>query len=109
MASGRARLLRRNPTQAEQRLWSALRRRQLESLRFRRQVPIRPYVVDFVCFAKRLVIEIDGGQHAREADRDTVRTAWLESRGFRVLRFWNNDVLANTEGVVETIRRALAE
>jgi very-short-patch-repair endonuclease len=78
-------------------------------LHFRRQVPIGPYVVDFACFAKRLLVELDGGQHAREADRDAVRTSWLESRGFRVLRFWNNDALANTEGVVETIRRAAAE
>ena len=107
MASTKAKRLRGNPTEAEKHLWLFLRRRQLDGYRFRRQAPIGPYIVDFACFAKRLVVEVDGGQHARAVERDTARTRWLESKGFRVLRFWNNDVLENTVGVVEAIRRAL--
>ena len=102
-----ARRLRNNPTVAETRLRSRLRRKQLDGHRFRRQAPLGPYVADFVCFEARLIIEVDGGQHAERAT-DTARTAWLESESYRVLRFWNNDVLGNTEGVVETIRSALA-
>jgi very-short-patch-repair endonuclease len=107
MASRRARELRRNPTDAERRLWRHLRQRQLDGHRFRRQVPIGPYVADFVCLERRLIVEVDGGQHAVEADRDEVRTAWLEGQRFSVLRFWNNDVLGETEGVLEAIKREL--
>ena len=107
MAPPAARRLRANPTEAERRLWALLRRRQLEGLRFRRQAPIGPYIVDFVCYSEKLVIEVDGGQHAVQVDRDTARTRWLESQGFRVLRFWNNDVLGNSEAVFESIRQAL--
>ncbi len=107
MASATARRLRKTPTDAETRLWSVLRRRQIEAARFRRQAPIGLYVVDFVCFDAKLVIEVDGGQHARQQDRDAARTAWLESQGFRVLRFWNNEVLRNIEGVAEQIAGAL--
>ena len=107
MASPVARKLRRNPTEAERQLWSRLRSHQLDGYKFRRQVPLGPYVADFACLAARLVIEIDGGRHAWRADEDTARTAWLESNGFRVLRFWNNDVLGNAEGVLETIRQSL--
>ncbi len=80
--------------------------KQLEGVKFRRQAPIGQYIVDFVAFEKRLVIEIDGGQHAEEneKDKDHQRDAWLNSQGFRVLRFWNNEVLQNLEGVLETIR-----
>jgi very-short-patch-repair endonuclease len=106
MASPRARSLRRNPTDAERKLWQALRRKQVEGFRFRRQHPIGPYVVDLVCLSEKLVIEVDGGQHASQLERDTQRTRWLESRGYRVLRFWNHDVLRNTRGVVETILEA---
>ena len=102
-----ARKLRNNPTEAEQRLWSRLRRKQIESRRFRRQVPLGPYVADFVCFDERLIIEVDGGQHADRVARDSERTVWLEAQGYRVLRFWNNDVLSNTDGVIEAIRVAL--
>jgi very-short-patch-repair endonuclease len=96
-------------TDAELRLWMRLRGEQINGYRFRRQVPMGPYVVDLVCLRARLVIEIDGGQHAQVVKRDDRRTSWLASRGFKVLRFWNNDVLLETDGVVESIRAALAE
>lgn len=104
----RARELRREPTDAERALWSVLRDRQLDGHHFRRQHPIPPYVVDFACTAMRLVVEVDGGQHADNA-RDSKRAAFLVTQGWRVLRFWNNDVLANLEGVAERIKSALAE
>jgi very-short-patch-repair endonuclease len=109
MASKHARKLRRNPTKAELRLWELLRRQQILGCRFRRQVPIGPYVADFACYSHRVIIEADGGQHAAEADKDLERTRWLESQNFRVLRFWNNDVLGNPEGVRAVIERVLAE
>ena len=89
----RARQLRKNLTDAEQGLWNIIRNRQVSGYRFRRQAPIGPYIIDFVCFENRLVIEVDGGQHLERADYDAERTAWLESAGFRVVRFWNNQVL----------------
>jgi very-short-patch-repair endonuclease len=101
--------MRAQPTDAERRLWSKLRYLQLERLKFRRQAPIGAYIVDFVCFPIQLIVEVDGGQHAIQERRDARRTAWLESQGFRVLRFWNNEVLANTEGVLETIRNFVLE
>jgi very-short-patch-repair endonuclease len=107
MASPIARRLRRTPTDAEIRLWSRIRRHQLDGFRFRRQQPIGSYVVDFFCPEARLILEVDGGQHAIDEVRDTARTQWLEAHGYRVLRFWNHDVLANTDGVVATIRQAL--
>ena len=109
MASGIARTLRNNPTDAERRLWSRLRKRQLEGWRFRRQAPLGPYVVDFARLAARLVIEVDGGQHSWRSEQDATRQSWLEANGFQVLRFWNNEVLASTDGVLETIRQALRE
>jgi len=84
-----------------------LRNRTACGAKFRRQQPIGPYVVDFVCLEARLVIEIDGGQHAIEPGPDAQRTAFLEREGYRVLRFWNNDVLTNTEGVFDVIARSL--
>jgi len=104
MASPLARKLRRTPTDAEIRLWSRLRRKQLAGFRFRRQHPLGPYVVDFFCAAAKLVVEVNGGQHADDGD---ARTRWLEARGYRVIRFWNNEVLANTEGVLSTILAVL--
>ena len=104
----RPRELRNNPTPAEEKLWSVLSNRQLNGVRFNRQVAIRPFC-DFVARSLKLIIELDGGQHALNADADTRRTQFLESRGYRVIRFWNNDVFENIEGVVAAIKRALAD
>ena len=101
----RARRLRRDETDAEKAIWRLLRNRQFSTLKFRRQHPVGPYFVDFYCHEKQLVIEIDGGQHSAERDRE--RTAYLEARGLTVLRFWNSDVLKNPEGVWEVVRAAL--
>jgi very-short-patch-repair endonuclease len=106
MPNQKARRLRQSSTDAERRMWSALRDRRLVRYKFRRQHPIGPYIVDFVCTKHALVIEIDGGQHADNA-ADSRRTAGLKSRGWIVVRFWNNDVLTNTNGVIEIILRAL--
>ncbi|HEY0328946.1 MAG TPA: DUF559 domain-containing protein [Rhodopseudomonas sp.] len=103
----RARSLRRNPTDAERKLWQRLRKIALGDLHFRRQATIGPYFADFACHANRLVVEIDGGQHAESAT-DRVRTDYLKAQGYRVLRFWNNEVLENIDGVVETILSALS-
>ena len=102
-AVGRARALRRQQTDAERRLWSRLRRRGLGGRKFRRQMPIGPYIVDFACPSERLVIEVDGGQHGEAIERDAERDAWMQARGWRVMRFWNNQVLGETEAVLETI------
>lgn len=102
-----ARQLRRDMTDAERHLWRHLRQRQLDGHRFRRQQPIGPYVVDFVCLEWHLVIEVDGGQHADSAS-DSRRSQFLAQKDFLVLRFWNNDVLGNIEGVVDAIRQSLA-
>lgn len=85
------------------------RRRQLGGCYFRRQAPIGDYIVDFACFERNLVVEVDGGQHTVRVAQDTKRSEWLESQGYRVLRFWNNDVLQNVDGVVDTILAALRE
>jgi ATP-dependent helicase HrpA/adenine-specific DNA-methyltransferase len=107
MKTGLAKALRRQLTDAERALWSRLRNRQLDDHKFRRQVPIGPYVVDFVCFEQKLIIEIDGGQHAENIEQDLSRTEWLEQEGYRVIRFWNNEVLGNTDGVLQAIEKAL--
>ena len=101
-----ARRLRRDATDAENRLWGALRELPTE-YRFRRQHPIGPYVLDFACPGCKLAIEIDGGQQAERGEEDTARTAELARRGYRVVRFWNNHVLHNLAGVLEIIRRKL--
>src|SRR5579872_4882043 len=101
-----SRRLRRDATMAEQRLWYRIRSRSTLGMKFVRQEPIGPYIVDFVCREYRLIIEVDGGQHA-ENERDVVRDHWLHDHGYRVMRFWNNEVLENTEGVLETIADAL--
>jgi len=100
--------MRREPTDAERRLWAKLRNYGL-GVRFIRQLPIGPYIADFACRAARLVVELDGGQHGTSAAYDQRRDACLASKGYRVLRFWNPEVLSNTEGVVEMIRLALIE
>jgi very-short-patch-repair endonuclease len=107
MASPIARRLRADLTDVERRLWSRLKNKQLDGARFRRQAPIASYVVDFYCHAARLVVELDGGQHAGQTDRDLARTRDLERLGFRVIRFWNNEVFDNIEGVLARIREEL--
>jgi very-short-patch-repair endonuclease len=101
----RAKSMRSEMTDAERVLWSQLRAHRLNGLSFRRQVPIGSFIVDFVCHEYRLIIELDGGQHAsdREIRHDQMRQAWLNAKGYRVLRFWNSDVLRHRESVVETI------
>jgi very-short-patch-repair endonuclease len=101
-----ARRLRRNLTDAERHLWFRLRDRRLFGLKFRRQIPIGPFVADFICWDQSLIVELDGGQHASETVRDDRRTEWLEHHGWRVIRFWNNDVFENTDGVLWRIAEA---
>ena len=108
MNKNKARELRRDMTDAEHSLWKHLRLRQLEGYKFRRQQPIGKYIVDFVCFEKQLIIEIDGGQHSEQVEYDSERSSWLEKQGFRVLRFWNNQVLNETDAVKEMILNTLA-
>jgi very-short-patch-repair endonuclease len=102
----RARGLRIRMTDAERKLWFALRDRRFAGFKFRRQVPIGRFIVDFVCFEQRLVIEVDGGQHA-DSVADKRRDRWFVANGFRVMRFWNNEVLSNLEGVVTLVAEAL--
>ena len=109
MSMRRVRHLRSNSTEAERALWKHLRLRQLENHKFRRQRSVGPFIVDFVCLEKNLVVEVDGGQHDTQRDRDSERTAWLEEKGFTMLRFWNNEVLANVEAVKEAILAKLRE
>jgi len=104
--TARARRLRSNSTDAELRLWNRLRARSIEDAKFVRQEPIGLYVVDFVCRERRLIIEVDGGQHA-DNERDYQRDQWLTAHNYRVLRFWNNEVLGNINGVLEIISAAL--
>ena len=103
--SGIAKQLRNSETEAEKFLWTLLRAKKLNGVKFRRQAPIGVYVVDFVSFEKKLIIEIDGGQHSAEKNKeyDGIRTRWLESQGFRVIRFWNNDISQNIDGVITRI------
>ncbi len=109
MSIARARRLRKQLSDAEKRLWSRLRHNQIDGHHFRRQRPVGPFIVDFACVRQCLIVEVDGGQHADRAAGEASRTAFLEKRGYRVLRFWNNEVLANTDGVLEMIRIALEE
>ncbi len=105
----RARALRKGSTATERALWRTLRRRQLGGFKFRRQEPVGPFVVDFVCLEARVVIEVDGGGHAQEEQTtfDENRTRQLEEQGFRVLRFWNHEVLQSQRAVLETIEMEL--
>lgn len=105
---GHARQMRKSPTDAERKLWFHLRHRlQLADTHFRRQVQIGPYIVDFACHHSKLIIEVDGGQHAQNLAADEKRTQRLEADGYKVLRFWNNDVLSNIDGVLTEIQRAV--
>ena len=104
----RARHLRHASTDAETELWQLLRSRQLTGIKFRRQVPIGSWIVDFVSFEQMLVVEADGGQHADNAS-DQIRDADLRDRGFRILRFWNNDILGNPDGVLQKIAEAIEQ
>ena len=100
-----AKQLRRNSTTAETLLWRKLRNRQMNGHKFRRQQPLGPYIADFVCHELRLIIELDGGQHANTLDRDQTRDAYLRTLGYKILRFWNNEVLENLEGVLMSIAK----
>jgi very-short-patch-repair endonuclease len=104
-----AKNLRKTSTDVERLLWSRLRAGRCEGMKFRRQHPIGQYIVDFICLEKKLIIELDGGQHAlpNEMLKDRHRDAWLEKEGYSVVRFWDNEVLMNTNGVLEMIREGL--
>ncbi|MGH7096874.1 MAG: endonuclease domain-containing protein [Stellaceae bacterium] len=106
-AHERARALRREMTAAEKKLWQRLRLRQTEGYRFRRQVPIGRFIADFACHEARVIVEIDGGQHDPASEMEACRTRFLESEGYRVLRFWNNEVLENLDGVYTIVAEHL--
>jgi very-short-patch-repair endonuclease len=97
-----ARQMRCEPTVAELKFWYQVRDRRLEGFKFKRQIPVGPYIADFICIERRLIVEIDGGQHS-ESEHDRKRDAFLTSEGYRVLRFWNADVLTNMEGVIDMV------
>ncbi len=99
----KARQLRKTQTDAERRLWQLLRNRSVAGCKFRRQHPVGPYICDFVCIDRQLVIEVDGGQHATQLEKDEIRTHYLESKGYAVMRVWNHEVLTETEAVLEKI------
>jgi very-short-patch-repair endonuclease len=108
MSNQRARSLRRRMTDAERLLWRHLRNQELGGWKFRRQYPVGPFIVDFICVEKNVVIEVDGGQHAENEAPDLQRSAYLNKMGYRVLRFWNNEVLQETDAVLEAIFAILA-
>ena len=99
--------MRSQPTDAERQLWAMLRDRRFSAFKFRRQVPVGPFIADFMCFSARLIVEADGGQHC-ENDYDERRTAWLEAQDFRVLRFWNHEILMQRRDVMDRLYAALA-
>jgi very-short-patch-repair endonuclease len=103
----RARRLRKSFTDAELRLWQLLRNRNLKQFKFRRQHPMGSYIADFVCLEQCIVIEVDGSQHAQQTEYDSARSAYFQTKGFRILRFWDNDVLVRAEGVLQAIYNAL--
>ena len=104
---GRARKLREIQTDVERKLWLRLRSRQVRGVKFRRQHPIGPFIADFCCVQAGVVVELDGGQHAEQIPADAKRSKFIEQRGYKVLRFWDNEVIGNIEGVMERIREAL--
>lgn len=101
--------MRKNPTGAERLMWRHLRNRGLGGYKFRRQFPIGTYIADFACWEARLIIEVDGSQHMTRRDYDAERTAYLESQGFKVIRFWNGDVLKNIDGVLANVLQVLKQ
>ena len=103
-----AKSLRSHQTEAESKLWYHLRAHRFMGLKFKRQKPVGRYIADFVCWEHRLIVELDGGQHAEQTAYDRQRDAWLRSHGYTVLRFWNHDVMGEMEGVLEQIRCAVA-
>jgi len=107
MLLNRARELTKNPPEAERKLWAHLRLRQIGGYKFRRQHPLGPYIVDFVCIEKKLIVEVDGGQHDEKRSHDAIRDRWLEEKGFKVIRFWNNEVLRHIDIVEEVIESEL--
>jgi very-short-patch-repair endonuclease len=104
-----ARRLRSNATEPEQKLWSHLRKRQLDGFQFRRQYSIGPFFVDFICLEARLIIEVDGSQHADQKEQDQSRGEFLRASGYRVLRFWNVEVLSHVDSVIERIAEVLRQ
>ena len=104
-----ARNLRKRSTDAENILWKNLRAKRLQGFKFRRQEPIGKYIADFVCYERRVIIKLDGGQHSEESEKDQERDEWFRSERFRVLRFWNNDVLSKTEEILEIIIKKCLE
>jgi very-short-patch-repair endonuclease len=109
MTTARARSLRRRQTDAERKLWWALRARRLEGVKFKRQVPVGRYIADFMSFECKLIVELDGNQHAEQIEYDERRTRWLEAQGYRVVRYWNADVLLGIGSVAEEIWRIADE
>jgi very-short-patch-repair endonuclease len=107
MRRARAKQLRSNMTDAERRLWYCLRAHRFAGLKFKRQALIGPYIVDFICFEHKLIIELDGGQH-NDSSKDRARDAWISKEGYRVIRFWNNDVLKQTNAILDLIAQAIA-
>ena len=105
----KAKQLRSNSTDAERNLWAHIRNRQLEGWKFRRQLPIDRFIVDFACAELRIIVEIDGGQHAEQVIYDLNRTKILQSKGYQVVRYWNNEVLGNIEGVIEALTLTLSQ
>jgi very-short-patch-repair endonuclease len=101
--------LRKRSTDAESLLWKHLRAKRLKGLKFRKQEPIGKYIADFVCYEKQIIIEVDGGQHSIDKDRDNERDIWFKGEGFKVLRFWNNEVLTDTEAVLTAIMMSCLE
>jgi very-short-patch-repair endonuclease len=104
-----ARKLRRQATDAERVLWNHLRAHRMAGYKFRRQVVIEPYIVDFVCLEARLIVEADGGHHLEQSEEDLKRSVFLESLGYKVMRFWNNEILGDIDAVLESIHRYLIE
>lgn len=109
MSETRARQLRKRSTDAERKLWLLLKNRRLGAYKFRRQVPLGNYIVDFLCYEKKLIVEVDGGQHNSNVEYDMQRDAWLKKNGFKTIRFWNNQVLLNSDEVQLEILKHLEE